>query len=207
MKVTRIVEQTKYRGRYAIFVDGAYAFSLSETVLLESGLTLGSELSATELAKWRRRSAEGKQQDRALRYVLMRPRSTGEVRVYLRQKGTPPGLVEQILNKLSKAGLLDDEAFAKSFVESRRLRPTSRLKLQQHLRAKHLGDEIIEQALDAERSTDQEALRVLIAKKMHLLRFRQSPQKLMQYLARQGFGYDDIKTALEKVTEEDSEAA
>lgn len=200
MKITRITEQVKQRGHYSVFVDAAYSFSLSEATLLASRLAPGVELTAEQLAGWKRQSADDKLYGRALRYVAMRPRSVGEMRTYLQQKGASPALADQILNKLSKLGLLDDAAYAQAFVATRRLlRPTSRLKLQQQLRAKHLSDEVIGQVLGSERSDEQEALRTLAAKKWQIARYRQEPQKLMRYLAGQGFGYDDIKNALDEL--------
>ncbi|HEU4967118.1 MAG TPA: RecX family transcriptional regulator [Candidatus Saccharimonadales bacterium] len=200
MKITRITEQVKQRGRYSVFVDAAYSFSLSEATLLASRLAPGVELTAEQLAGWKRQSADDKLYGRALRYVAMRPRSVGEMRTYLQQKGASPALADQILNKLSKIDLLNDTVYAQAFVATRRLlRPTSRLKLQQQLRAKHLSDEVIGQALGSEHADEQEALRTLAAKKWQITRYRQEPQKLMRYLAGQGFGYDDIKNALDEL--------
>lgn len=204
MKITRITEQVKQRGRYSILVDGAYSFSLSEAALLDSGLAPGAELTAEQLAGWKRQSADDKLYSRALRYVAMRPRSVGEMRTYLQQKGASPALADQILNKLSKLGLLDDAAYARAFVATRRLlRPTSRLKLQQQLRAKHLSDEVIGQALGSEQADEQTALRTVAVKKWQIARYRQEPQKLMRYLASQGFGYDDIKNVLAELKHAD----
>lgn len=206
MKITRIVGQVKQRGRYSIFVDGAYAFSLSEPALLASGLAPGQELSQEDLAGWKRQSADDKLYGRALKYVAMRPRSVGEVRVYLQQKGASPALADLILNKLSKIGLLDDAAFARTFVASRHLhRPTSRLKLQQQLRAKHVAEEDIEQALGQEEVDEKSALHVLAEKKWKIARYRQDPQKLMRYLAGQGFSFDDIKTVVHELQHEETE--
>lgn len=205
MKITRITEQVKQRGRYSIFVDAAYSFSLSEATLLASGLAPGTELTAEQLAGWKRQSADDKLYSRALRYAAMRPRSVGEMRTYLQQKGAFPALADQILNKLSNVGLLDDAAFAATFVASRRLlRPTSRLKLQQQLRAKHLSDDIIGQALGSEHADEQDALRTLATKKWQIARYRQEPQKLMRYLAGQGFSYDDIKSVITELKQVDA---
>lgn len=204
MKITRITEQVKQRGRYSIFADGAYSFSLSEAALLDSGLAPGAELTAEQLAEWKRQSADDKLYSRALRYVAMRPRSAGEMRTYLQQKGASPALADQILNKLSKLDLLNDAAYAQAFVATRRLlRPTSRLKLQQQLRAKHLSDEVIGQALGSEQADEQTALRTVAVKKWQIARYRQEPQKLMRYLASQGFGYDDIKNVLAELKHAD----
>jgi SOS response regulatory protein OraA/RecX len=94
--------------------------------------------------------------------------------------------------------LLNDEAFAAAWVANRRvLRPTSKLKLQHELQAKRIPQEVINITLATEHADDERtALRELIAKKRHLPKYKADPLKLMQYLARQGFQYDDIKRAL-----------
>lgn len=205
MKITRIAQQEKRRDRYSVFVDGKYAFSLSEGALLASGLATGQELSAGALAEWKRESADDKLYGAALRYAAMRLRSRWELEQYLHRKGASPALVEIILNKLSKIGLLDDAEFARAFVSNRALlRPTSKRKLQQGLRAKHVSDELIGQTLHraGEEASDRTALHALIAKKRRTAKFANDDAKLMQYLARQGFGYDDIRNILKVNIEE-----
>src|SRR5258708_37036047 len=143
MKITRIVQQEKLKGRYSVFVEGKYAFSLSENALLGSKLASGQELEKDELKHWKQESADDKIYGNALRYAAMRLRSHWEMEQYLRRKEASPTLAEKILNKLSDIGLLDDMSFAKAWVANRRLlRPTSKRKLQQELRAKRIGDEV-----------------------------------------------------------------
>ncbi|MBI3624310.1 hypothetical protein HY218_01620, partial [Candidatus Saccharibacteria bacterium] len=48
MKITSIRQQTKRADRYSIFVDGKYAFSLSEGELITSGVHTGQELTKVE---------------------------------------------------------------------------------------------------------------------------------------------------------------
>ncbi len=204
MKITRIAQQEKQRERYSVFVDGAYVFSLSEAALLESGLASGVELSAADLKRWKQESADDKLYSAALRYAAMRLRSAWEMEAYLQRKKASPALASKILNKLSNINLINDEAFARAWAANRRLlRPTSKRKLQQELRAKHVPDEVIDLTL-SEQETDgeQTALRELIAKKRNLTKYKADPLKLMQYLARQGFAYDDIKTALRTNSDE-----
>ena len=198
MKITRIVQQAKHPGRYSVFVDGRYAFSLSDNALLESKLIVSQELTPGELQRWKQESADDNVSAAALRYAAMRLRSRWEMEQYLKRKGTPPALAEKILNKLSNIGLLNDEAFAKTWVSNRRLlRPTSKRKLQQELRAKHVPDQVINITLGEDEAVDEQAaLRALIAKKRNLSKYKAEPLKLMQYLARQGFSYNDIKSAL-----------
>ncbi|HEX5455917.1 MAG TPA: RecX family transcriptional regulator, partial [Candidatus Saccharimonadales bacterium] len=77
----------------------------------------------------------------------------------------------------------------------RLLKPTSRRKLVLELRQKRISDEIISAVMDSEPADEREVLKELIAKKSGQTRY-QDKQKLMQYLARQGFNYSDIKSAL-----------
>jgi regulatory protein len=196
MKITSIKQQVKRADRYSIYVDEAYAFSLSENALLASKIASGQELSKAELEEFKKLSADDKLYNQALRYIAMRPRTMWEMSFYLERKNASPPLIETILNKLSDIGLLDDEKFARAFVNDRRLlRPTSRRKLLAELRKKRISDEIIQKVVGSETADEQAALAALIMRKRRQTKY-QDDTKLMQYLARQGFGYDDIKSAL-----------
>ena len=197
MKVTSIKQQVKRGDRYSIFVEGKYAFSLSESALLESKLASGQELTQQQVSEYKQLSADDKLYNRALRYVAMRPRSEWEMQFYLERKGASPPLIEQITNKLRDIGLLDDKKFAQAFVNDRRLlRPTSRRKLQLELRKKRIANDIIEAVVGSESEDEQTALQAVITSKRRQTKY-QDDLKLMQYLARQGFSYGDIKAALE----------
>lgn len=196
MIVTGVKQQEKRKDRYSVFVDEAYAFSLSDTALLETKLTVGQELTGEELASYKRLSADDKIYGNALRYAAMRLRSRWEMASYLQRKEASPALTERILGKLTSIGMLDDLAFAKAWVETRHLlRPTSKRKLQQELRAKRVSDDVISQVLQADPVADTETLQALVQRKRRQAKY-QDDTKLMQYLARQGFGYEDIKQAL-----------
>ena len=62
-----------------------------------------------------------------------------------------------------------------------------------------MAEEIIQRVIGDEASDDTAALRAVIASKRRQAKY-QDDLKLMQYLARQGFGYDDIKQALQDKT-------
>ncbi|MGC1177165.1 MAG: RecX family transcriptional regulator [Candidatus Saccharimonadales bacterium] len=199
MKLTSIKQQVKRAGRYSIFVEGKYAFSLSEIALLESKLVGGQELSKEQVAEFKKLSNDDKLYNRALNYVALRPRSAWEIETYLERKDASPPLVQQILNKLSIINLIDDEKLAKAFVHDRHLlRPTSRRKITAELRKKRIADDIIQKVIGTDQQDEQAALRDVIERKRRQTKY-QDDLKLMQYLARQGFNYDDIKSALQNL--------
>lgn len=197
MKITKIVQQVKKHDRYSIFVDKKYAFSLSESALLESKLVSGQELTREQVEGYKQVSQDDKLYGRALNYVALRPRSVWEVEFYLKRKDSPAPLIEQITNKLLRLGLLDDRKFAEAFVHDRRLlRSASTRKLKLELRKKHIANDVIEQVLRDDETDERAMLKELIVKKRQQSKYRADDMKLMQYLARQGFSYGDIKDAL-----------
>lgn len=199
MKITEIKQQVKHRDRYSIFIDGKYSFALSQSGLLETSLKINQKLTAGELKKLQEFSGEDKAIYRVLDLIARRPRSAGEIRDYLRRKQYSPDEIEKILNTLSIKGYIDDLDFAKRWVDSRRLlKPISRRKLRLELKQKRVSDEIIEQVLSNEETSEIEVIKELIIKKQNQSRY-QDRQKLMQFLARQGFNYGDIKTAFEEL--------
>ncbi len=196
MKITAIKQQLKRVDRYSVFVDDAYAFSLSEAALLSSGLASGQELSAAQLADLKETSHADKAYGNALRYVALRPRSEWELTSYLARREVDQPVVQQITEKLRSLDLLDDHKFAESWVANRRLlKPVSIRRLTQELKQKHVADDIILQVLQADEVVESDVLAELVARKRRQAKY-QDNTKLMQYLARQGFGYDDIKRVL-----------
>src|SRR5581483_1996103 len=194
MKITNIKAQVKTAGRYSIFVDGKYVFSLSDVALLKQQLRIGQELSKEQIATLKQLSSDDKLYGATLRYLGIRSRSVWEVHTYLQRKKAPPALVDSILNKLRAEEYINDLSFAQAWVSNRRLlRPTSKRKLQQELRPKHVADEIIGQVLASNEGDERQLLRELAHKKR--ARYADTV-KLMHYLVRQGFSYEDVKAVI-----------
>ncbi len=196
MKITAIKAQVKREGRYSIFVDGKYAFSLSAESLLETGLVNGQELGEADILAYKKLSSDDKAYGLTLEYVVRRMRSEGELHDYFRRKKYEPELAEQITTKLKRGGYVDDTEFARRWVENRRLlKATSIRRLQLELRQKKVSSDIIQAVLAEDETDERQVLRELVAKKRKQSRY-QDDQKLIAYLARQGFSYEDIKTVL-----------
>lgn len=196
MKITDIKRQVKRADRYSIYVDGTYAFSFSENELLESRLRINQDCTTEELDELKNRAIIGKGYDRALSLIMRRPRSEWELRDYLKRKEHQPNTVEIILNKLSIRGYVDDNDFARRWVESRRLlKSTSKRRLILELRQKHVSDETIQSVLNEDVTDEKQVLRDLIDRKRKQTKY-QDDQKLIQYLVRQGYNYGDIKDVM-----------
>lgn len=195
-KVTNIKQQVKRKDRYAVYVDEKYSFSLGELELINSGIKIGLELSREELDRLKDTSQLDKLYDKVLNYLAIRQRSEWEIKEYLKSKKAPTLAYETILNKLSDAGYIDDQKFAEAWLANRRLlKSISKRRLVQELRQKHIDSEIIDKVLEQDETSDLSTLHQLIVKKRQHTKY-QDDLKLMQYLARQGYNYGDIKQAL-----------
>lgn len=217
MKITTISQQTKNKNRVNVSVDGKYRFSLDIFQVGELGLRIGKEYSEKELVELETESQFGKLYGRAIEYCMSRPHSVKEVRDYLWRKtltakyksrktgeikerpGVSQAIADRVLARLKEKGYVNDEQFTRWWVENRnQIKGTSRRKLQAELAAKGVARDTIEQALSETVRSDEDELAKIIAKKRSKY---PDEQKLISYLARQGFGYEDIKRALRHDTD------
>ena len=213
MKITSISAQVRNPDRVNVSVDGKFRFSLDIFQLTELGVKVGKEFSEEELTALEGESSYGKLYTKALEYSMLRPHSSREMRDYLWRKTretkyksrsgelkTRPGVAQEIAtrvyDRLVEKGYIDDEKFARWWVENRNLRKgTSRRKLQAELQAKGVASAVIAAMLEDSSRNDENELAKIIAKKR--VKYPDE-QKLIAYLARQGFRYDDIKSALQE---------
>lgn len=119
-------------------------------------------------------------------------RSRKELRDKLAKKDVPDDLAEQLLDRFAEVGLVDDEAFARSWVESRqRSRGLARRALAQELRRKGVDDEAARAALDDLRpEREEQAAHDLVRKKLRSMRnvdHATATRRLAGLLARKGY--------------------
>lgn len=136
--------------------------------------------------------------------LAVRPRAVAEMTRRLARLGYPAALIEEVVTRLIEMGYLDDEAFARNWVESRdRARPRGSAGLKHELSLKGVERDVIE-AILAERAdasdtdADQQAAEVLLARRRHALEREIDPrrrrQKAYALLARNGFGPETCRT-------------
>lgn len=189
----------KTQGRYNIFVDGKYSFSLAEQQLLDLQVKLNEDISNQRLVDLKKESDFGKKYARTLELIMRRVRSVKEISDYGWRKKWEPEETNRIIERLKTKGYLDDEKFAMAWVRARAaLKNISRRKLTLELRQKGIETDIIEHVLEqSEDYNETKALEELVAKKQARYPDR---NKFIAYLMRQGFRYDDIKQVLQENT-------
>lgn len=139
-------------------------------------------------------------------FLAVRPRSIAETRRRLRHLGYPHSLVDEVVDRLIEMRYLDDEAFARSWIESRdRARPRGEAALRRELALKGVSREVVDLLLHErtaapgstggrETAGDGVAARRLIDRRRATLDREPDPrrrrQKAYALLARNGFDPD-----------------
>ena len=155
--------------------------------------------------------------DAAARFLEARQRSVAEVRRRLRSAGYRPDLVDGAIDRLLELGFLDDEAFSRTWVESRdRARPRGERAIREELRLKGIDRATIDAVLDERRENDQgepdrDAAERLLERNMRSLARvadpRQRRARAYALLARNGFDPDVCRDVAVRVVDlDDSEA-
>lgn len=165
---------------------------------MQQGLRIGQVFDKQAFEEVKQTAEEDKAYMRALDLLARRARSEWEMQQYLKRKGYEDNTISIILNKLNKRGLLNDTEFARLWVSNRRqLKNVSKRRLSQELQQKHLNSDIISLVLEEDETDERAVLKEMVEKKRTQTRY-QDDQKLIAYLLRQGFNYEDIKITLAK---------
>ncbi len=144
--------------------------------------------------------------NRALRFLSFRPRSEKEIRDYLSKKKVSELVAQKILSKLKENKFLNDEEFAKWWVEQRTLiKPRAWRIIKIELKQKGIPKEIIEQLTQNTEFKLQNDLEMAIKlAQKRLPRYKNLSrqevyQKLSRYLASKGFDWETVKISIDEV--------
>ena len=142
-----------------------------------------------------------------LTLLTFAPRTRAQLAVALRKRGIPEGVADEVLARFEDVGLIDDAAFARSWVESRHYsRGLAGRALSAELKQRGVAPDEIRAALDEQLSPDAEATaaRRLVERRIPGTRglpADQRTRRLAGMLARKGYSaglaYRVIKEALE----------
>lgn len=202
--ITKITQQKRSSNRWNVFLNGTYAFSVSEDVYAKFQLYKGKELSAEEIEQIKRAEHLQKNYAKALHYLSYRMRTEAEMRKYLQDKEVMDESIDKIIDKLYRGHLLNDRKFAKSFVSDRINRSKKGPKLvREELSQKGVPKAIIDDSLQAYTPDIQWKKAYEIAKKeagkssKHPLQKRK--EQLKARLLRRGFTSDLVFEVVQEI--------
>ena len=199
-QITALKAQKRNHQRVSVYLDGDFAFGLSRIVA--AWLHVGQELSTEKIAELKIEDELEFAYQRAIRYIGYRMRSVSEVQHKLKQQDIDTVVIENVIERLQKSGLLNDLSFAQMWIENRtEFRPRSHRMLAVELKKKGIQSDIISQII--EETTSDEILAYTAAKKQARkykhLEWQDFRRKLSSFLARRGFSYSTINPTVNQV--------
>jgi regulatory protein len=198
-KITALRFQKRNKDRVNVYIDGQFAFGLA--AIEAARLQVGQTLSDDDVARLRVRDEVERAYERALNFLSYRPRSEAEVRRNLSKKDVEDEVVEVVVERLTRAGLVDDQEFAHYWVENRlQFNPRGARALRHELRGKGIPDAIIAGALaDLDEEVAARQVAEAGARRLAHLEPRDFRRKLGAYMARRGFSYAVIEPLIEEM--------
>ncbi len=200
--ITALKMKARRNKRVVVHLDGKPAFSLAP--VLAATLQVGQTLDASQIAELKGRQALEEVYQRALSLLSRRPRSEHELQQYFKRRGVDDETAAKVMGRLRERGMVDDEAFARAWVENRTtFRPRGPWALRAELRKKGVSSESIDAALeglDQEQAAYKAASRV--AGRWSGLSEENFRHRLDAYLARRGFDYQILPGVIARVESE-----
>lgn len=198
MTVTKIEPLSKTR--YKVYLDGQFAFTLykgelsryhiAEESVIEDDIYDSLRLIVIKRAKLR-----------AMHLLSDMGRTESQLRTKLKQGGYVEDAVEAAIRYVKSFGYINDMEYARSFIDSRKDRK-SKKELYAALLQKGVPAEIVEQVFeeaDYGEKDSRQAIEALMRKRSYNPETAdvKEKQKMMGYLMRKGFSYQDVRNVLQ----------
>ncbi|HKZ35327.1 MAG TPA: RecX family transcriptional regulator [Patescibacteria group bacterium] len=137
-------------------------------------------------------------QVKALNLLSFRPRSVSEMKFRLKRLGGETGLIDRLIEILAADGLLNDEEFARWWVDQRiRFRPKGNIALKSELMQKGVDKEIIVGVL---LSPEQEKM---LAKDLVNQRGWQDRETITKRLLSRGFSFESVAGIIDEMAQKE----
>lgn len=201
-EITGIKAQKKNPERVSVYLDGEYAFGLSR--ITAAWLQIGQRLSEEKINSLREQDESEVAYQRALILLNHQQRTSHEIRQKLIEKGFSSTRVEEVVDRLTQAGLVEDGQYALLWVENRNTyHPRSRRLIRMELRQKGVAEDQIDQALLGSAEDDELATQAAMQqiRKYSDLDWPEFRKKMSAFLLRRGFSYGTVAPVVRSIWE------
>ena len=186
----------------ALFIDGEYVMNLDAQTLIENRFDVGREIDDDELKEIIEKSGERRAKEKALWLISYRSHSEKELFDKLR-RDFDEASAQKAVSRMAELGLINDEEFAKAYAR--------RLVYGKKLSAKAAEYELLRKGIDkptaeqviGELDYDAQAQIIdFINRKYKNISDEKIKRRAVAALQRKGYGWDEIKSALETIESE-----
>jgi|TARA_B100000035_G_scaffold309689_1_gene316267 regulatory protein len=205
-QITAIKVNKKRPNRRSIFIDGQFAFTVSEGIFFQHNLEEGGELSDKQIKELTTAEEFDKAKQAAVNLLSYRPRSIKEVSNRLVQKGWDLDLADRVTEELVDKGYLNDEEFAAMFARDRaKNKCLGPVAIKSELIKAGVAQKLIEQTIETVYSKypADELIQRLMKKRgidLDVPLEKQEKQRFINLLKRKGFTWDQMESVVRNLS-------
>ena len=146
----------------------------------------------------------GQVKDKALRYLEYRAHSEYELYLKLKRAGADDKDLEGVMEFLREYRFVDDKEFSlKCARDMKNLKKFGKKRVRAELMKKGIAHEYIENAIEEIEWEDEDILYPMVKKKLSGDFERKSIERCIRYFSYRGYGFEEIKSMIEKIKAEE----
>ena len=197
MIITEISAQ-KRKSRYNLFVDDYFYSGLDAEAIIKNGLKVGLEINETLLNEIVTESEVRSAFEKLITIISRQMYTKFEIKQKLIKYGYKEHVVELAIKKAEEYGYVNDEMFAKMFVDNKKNK--SKLEVKSMLMKKGVSKQIVDnETLIIDLEQEKKSVLILAEKYMKNKEVNQKTMSgLYGFLSRKGFSLESVKFALRK---------
>ena len=201
-----ITDIREARGLVEIEAEGTLALRVRKAHYAKCPLTPGEDVDLEAYAGRLAAAQFADAYEAALTSLDYSARTAKEISAALRRKGFVEPCVEAVINRLIENRLIDDVRYAQRMAETQSGKAVGVFAFKRKLRAKGISEDDAQQAMELFDDAQQADAARIAAEKLWRrysgLPSREARAKLSQALARRGFPWEAIESAIDALQEE-----
>ena len=216
MKLVKLEPSSRIEGRWLVWLEDGSLLRVGEWDVVSFSLYAGMELSEEQLEGLKQAQEKAKLKNKALTLLAARPMSQRELERKLSAKSPRKGepqegeeqrqqrreMAQEVAQRMAQVGLVDDREYASTVVRHYSRKGYGPAKIRDELYRRGVPREFWDEAME-ERDQGDDKLRALVEKKLRgAAPTREELKKVSAYLARRGFGWEEISRVLSQVEQE-----
>lgn len=197
MKIQKIKAGKRDKNKLILyFEDGTFAETSADDSYM---LKAGDDIPAEEAEKLKKKYTDRRARASAARTLSHHTVSKAQLSGKLKDRGYSAEEAERAADWFEEKGFIDDNRYAAVCAEYYKKRGYGRLKILSELRKRGIAEDISEEAVSNLPGFENE-ITALIKKKLKTFPpDRGEKQKIIAYLMRRGFKYDEIRSAFSEL--------
>ena len=204
MGVITKIEAQRNKARVNLYIDGSFFCGLMAETAIANGLKENQEVDEEYLKEVIAQSEKRRAMDYCLGIMAKKAYTRYEIKTKLLAKGYSENVVFGVLNKLSEYNYLNDEEYAKNYAANCGLK--SARQVEQKLIQKGVARENIQNAVNMLKKSGESAKIATISAKYikNKPKTDETFNKLFRYLVAKGFGFEEVKSEIRRLKEDES---